>query len=340
MPPLVVAAVAGSLASGVAQWMNSQAGLAATAQQRQAMQAIADQVHTPNWQPTDLTPEQYSVIGQYVPQTARYIQEVAPTLVQGKGVGAVQGQNAELTALQDLLQRSRTGNDPVAQIQRQQAAEKSAASAGSARAASLDAMQRRGLGANSGLGLASQLSGIQSSEDAQAHAGEQSAIDDANQRMQAITGAANLGGQMRTQDLSQEQTNAGITNDFNQRLASNLQNWATNAAATSNQAQQYNLGQAQTTANQNVAQGNQFQIYNQGMQKDAAQTQYENQLKQAQLKMGIPAARIGDVNASTTQQNQAIQSVGDVGLKAAGYSSAYKDPNDPNNQKTNGLTKN
>jgi len=119
-----------------------------------------------------------------------------------------------------------------------------------AREAILQGAQQRGIG-GSGIELMAQMQNQQEAATRQSMRDTEVAAQAEQRRMDAILGAGNLGGQMRSQEFG-EQSRTAEARDALQRfnLANQQQTEAQNVAAR-NAAQQYNLANQQQIANQN-----------------------------------------------------------------------------------------
>ncbi len=329
MDPITLGIVGGiAVGSAAMQWLNSERGRKASAREREAMMALVEKTELPDFDLADLTPEEYQLVGTYIPQVAPFVEEAAPELIRGQSEGAIRGREAEMEALARLRDMSMAGEDPLAVIQRNRAAREASQGASAARATALNQMAQRGMGGNSGLGFAAQLQGNSDAFLANALAGEQAAADAQGRRISALNDMASLGGQIRASDLDIESRNAQATNAFNQRLAANKQAWMNSRADIQNEAQRYNLGQRQDTMNRNTDLRNNYRQYNRNYKNDMKQRDFGNRLEKIALQTGQGQGRINDIAATTTQQNQAIQGLGDAGMAAARYATGYKRPED------------
>jgi hypothetical protein len=313
------------IGSAIMNWMNSKDAAEATAQERQRVAELFDRIQQPNFDPKDLTPEDYKVVATYVPQVAPYVEAIAPQTVQVTSPDAMQGRNAEKSALENMLAMARSGRDPLSEIAQSRASRKAASDAQSARA-TLDAqMQRRGVGAGSGLQYAGNQAAISDAFMADALAGEQAAEGAAGRRVQANQQAGNLGSQIYGQEASLAEKNAGIMNDFNKWIRDSKQTWQNQRSNTLNDATMTNFKNVQDTANKNTALANSAKTG----RNDMAQQKFDNALSIARGKAGLSDQRVNDIGNNTRQQNTAVQGLGEGIAKIGMYDWDKEKKKDP-----------
>jgi hypothetical protein len=313
---LPIAVMAGSAAiSALAQWLNSREALEATDAERARVQAIFDKMQAPDFDFSRLTPEEFRVVGTYAPDVAPYIAEANPELVRAETPDAMAGRAAQREALQRLMETSRAGGmgDELLQAQMQQANLQGAQALQQTRNAIQSQMARRGQ-MGSGLDYALQLAGGAQPQMQAAQAGISQATEAYRQKLNALRGAADLGGTIRGEDVALSGQNAAIINAFNQRVAQARRNAALNQQDVQNEAQRYNLGQRQSAADRNVQTRNQFQTQERNRADDLRQQQFENQMGIARGQAGLSDQRVDDIMGAARQRNQTIQSIGDVGV--------------------------
>lgn len=329
MDPSLIVGGAAVIGSAIASYMNSAQAAKDTAAERQRVADIYNKIKQPNFDPADLTPEDYQVVSSYVPQAAPYVEAIAPQTVKVDSADAMEGRNAQKSSLEGMLEMARNGKDPLSEIAQAKASRTAASNAQSARA-TLDAqMQRRGVGAGSGLAYAGNQAAISDAYNADALSGEQAAADAAQRRMQATTSAANLGSNIYGQESSLAEKNAGIMNDFNKWLRDSQQNYQNNRANTINSGMLTNYNTAQDVANKNTGLANAAKTNKQNLQ----QQQFSNQLAIANGQAGLSNNRVSDIANNTLQQNNAIGGLGSGVAKVAMYNSNQPAQTDPNKQK-------
>lgn len=315
---LVVGSGAVGVVSALGQWLNSQEAQAATAQERARVQAIFDKLKSPDLDSTAFTPEDYKIVGKYIPSVAPYIAEIAPQTVKADTADAVAGRDAQKEALQRLIETSRAGGmgDQLLQSQFGQA-NLAAAQAQQSQRSTLDSQMARRGQLGSGMQYAMQLAGGANPQMQAARSGENQAAEAYRAKLQALTGAANLGGQIRGEDVALNQSNAGIINAFNQRMADSMRANAMNQQNVQNTAQTYNLDRAQKAADLNVGNRNNATMRNQDLRNRNAQQTFDNQMGIARGKAGLSGERVNDILGNAQQANQTLQSITDIGMGAA-----------------------
>lgn len=186
--------------------------------------------------------------------------------------------------------------------------------------------QRRGVGLGSGVGYASQMQAIQDAQLQQALAGEQASADAYQRQVLNLGNAANLGSQVRDQDVDLESRNVGALNDYNRRIADTRSNYNQYATGLRNQAQMYNQQQGQQVYEQNV--GNRYNAArdNRAYSNDMAQNEYGNKLRKLGINSEIAGQRRADAQMNAQINNRAIQGVSDAANTGAMTYAAYNDP--------------
>lgn len=192
---------------------------------------------------------------------------------------------------------------------------------GRAEKASRDAitqnMQSRGIG-GSGFELAAQLSNQQGSAERAAQAGLEVNAQAQKRALEAMMQAGTLGGQMQSQDFSQQAQKANATDAISQFNAQNRTNAQARNVASQNSAQATNLSEKQRLSDQNAAMRNSQQQYN----KELLQQKYENEYKKAAGQSGALANQ-----AATTSAQGASNKAFVGGLISSGATAAASDKN-------------
>jgi hypothetical protein len=313
--PITLAILAGgasSLAGGVFQWLNSRDAQKATEAERRRIQGLADQMQSPNFDTRDISPEDIRVLERYSPQIAAFVPEKSPELVKALSEGSQRGRKAQTDALDRFTALSQTGVDPLLQLEQARAQRQAAAQASSARQNIDEVNQRRGVSLGSGVGLASQMQAIQDAQLQQALAGEQANANAYQRQMLNIGNAANLGSQIRNEDVSLEERNAAALNSYNQRIADMGNRYNQYVANQRNDAQRFNQGQNQRAYEANI--GNRYSAArdNQSSQNAIAQRQYDNRLGILGIQSGLSNQRSQDFQNRAALNNRAIQGLSDT----------------------------
>lgn len=281
------ASLAVNIASGIMQAKNSAAARSANAKERAHMQDLIDKLQSPDFDTSLITPEEYAVVEKYVPQVADYVAELAPQTVKAASEGAVAGREAQMAALDRLRNLGQSGEDTQSRLLTDQALQGAAAQRAGQSALISQQAQRRGMG-GSGMELVSQLMNQQNGNQLAQNAAQNAAMQSYNTKLQALRDSANLGGNIRNQDVDMEAKNAGIINDYNQRAAASRQTYNNNSANTLNDAQLKNINASQSVADKNVAGMNQAVLNQRNDQNKYDQVGYGNQAD----KLGIQSKQI------------------------------------------------
>lgn len=301
------------LISGLLQWQNSKEARAATQAERARIEGLINNLKDPNFDTSMITPEDYKVVGKYVPQVAPLVAEANPTLMKGDSADATLAKNAQRDLLSNFLSQAKSGNDPLLEIQQRKAAQQAAADAQSNRS-SLDSLfARRGMAPGGAMQYGAALSGAADAQQKEADAGQQAALAAYQNRQSAMGQAAGLAGNIYNREASQEQQNAQIMNDFNKRMAQTQNQYGQYAAGQGNDAQKYNLGVSQETSNANNNRGYQAQVANQGLKNQSAQQLYNNQVGRVGLQSGVADNAIKAINQTAQGNNQLVQGLGETG---------------------------
>lgn len=314
---------------------------------------LAERVKPTDFDMSQLSAPVYKILQQYAPKQAQFVAEQAPQVVQDSSQGA-QGRQAQMDALK-RLQDIGSGATPDYELQDQLFnAQRNADSAAKQRQASLLAdAQRRGQG-GSGIAALAQMQAAESATDRQAVAESAAAAEAYRNRLAALAQGAQLGGQISAADRSLAGTNAGIINDFNQRMSTNYQNYVNQGANMQNEAQKFNIGQNQGAADKNVASAYDNAKYNQSninnlknMQRQQEidertrflgnrQQEYSNEMAKHGKIADVGMASIQNRNNATAQTNTAIQGIGEAGIGALMKSGKSKGGDDDDEKSYSG----
>jgi hypothetical protein len=207
-----------------------------------------------------------------------------------------QAQQQQLQALQQLGAGGLTAQERANIISANQQA---AGVGNAANAATLQAMNARGMG-GSGAQLAAQLANNQNAANMASQQGANINAQAQNQALGAMSQAGSLAGQMQAQQFGQQAAIAQAQNAINQFNTQNQQQVAGYNTQAQNQAQAANLANQQAIANQNVNTQNQQIAHNTGLY----QQQFQDQMAQAQAAAGAEG------NLAGMYGNQAANTAG------------------------------
>lgn len=325
-----------ALGTALFQFINSEKGRAASDAERRRLIQLYEKINLPDFDPRDITPEDYKVIGTYTPEIAPYVAEEAPQVLQESAI-TQEGMQAQRDALARLREAAATSEDPqfIGMVNR---AVREAERGAQARQGSImENFARRGqLG--SGLEMAAQMQGGADAAERAAIAGESAAADAYRNRLQMLRDSASLGKDIRGQDLGMQEKNIDIINAFNQRAAQAQRDWGKYRAGEMNEAQLKNLSAAQRASDLNKQARYNAAIGNRDYRKGIQQQQLENVLSKTRGLAGQYEGRRQDIIGRTQDRGQQIQGVGEGIGKAYDYydkpssnkSSSQDRPTNPN----------
>lgn len=317
MDPATLALILGpQLISGGMQFFESQDAREYAREQEAKLQEALNKIGIPEARPEYFTPEVYKWLQDYDPEVAQYVRERDPRMVEMQSSEAMRAKGAEQQVLQDLLDRSRSGTDVMAEIQRARGMREAAGTMASQAATLQQQLQRQGQQG----GLAAYGAALQQQQGAgmqAALAGEQAALAGLQERGRAMTEAGGLSGRQLGRELDIERGNVNAINAFNQRLAQSKQEQDNLAAEIRNRGQMFNIQGRQGISNKNI----QAQADARDRAMQFAQQAFNNQL----AKFGKTSALAGSATdrraGEAADFNRMVQGLGDV-AGTAGYVSA------------------
>lgn len=317
MDPATLALILGpQIISGFMQYGESQEAREYAQQQEARLQEALNRIGIPEARPEYFTPEVYAWLENYDPEVAAYVRERDPRMVEMRSAEAQRAKGAEQQVLQDLLDRSRSGTDVMAEIQRARGMREAAGTMASQAATLQQQLQRQGQQG----GLAAYGAALQQQQGAgmqAALAGEQAAMTGLQERARAQSEAGTLAGRQLGRELDIERGNVDAINAFNQRLAQSQQDQANLAAEIRNRAEMFNIGGRQRIGEQNIR----AQADARDRRMQFAQQQYQNELAKYGKQAGL-TGQATDRRASEAQDyNRMVQGLGDV-ASTGGYISA------------------
>ena len=297
------ASAGATLGSALGDWLISDDANNATAAERKRIQDIVENLKDPTYDISKITPQDYKVVGKFVPQAIPTIEEANPKIIsQTKDMQ--EGRSAQMDAIRYMRGIAASGQDPIAEMDRLKGARQSAMEANTQNQNIAAGMQRRGIGDSAmQMGLQGQQAGNAAYNTAMS--GEQAARDALSRRMGASQEAAGIGAQVQSQDQSLEAQNANIINGFNQRMSERRQQLANINTGNINQANANDLANQQSIANMNTQQTNQAAINQQAKENAAKQQEYQNAISKIGLQSGQSQGAIKDIQ-NAAEGNQAI----------------------------------
>lgn len=307
---------------------------------------LAQNIPAPALNLDRIDPQLYRSVGQFIPEVAQYVQEANPQLVQATAA-ANQGRQSQMDALEKYRQIAAGGVDPEFEQKMSDASQRARRDAQSRQASILQDANRRGqLG--SGIMLASQMNQGADAMQRQAIESQLAAAESYRNQLGAMGQGAQLGGQIRASEMSEQGRNADIVNSFNERTSRAYQSYLQQIADEANRAKYSGWQNDQAIANRNVdaqnaANQEQVQRYNQGQKTyyDVAQNNrnntldledrknrlrqqmYDNLIAKTSGRAGI-SQQINSTNMQNAQdRNQITRGLGDAVTSGALYYGKY-----------------
>lgn len=272
-------------------------------------------------------------LDQYVQQGVMTPEDAQASMVQYNAMDSATGNDtargAQMSALQSLQDQIHNGGLTAVDQSRIQSTLDTINNnqRGQDQAITEDA-HRRGV-SGSGLELASRLMNQQSAANTAGRQGMDIAALEQQAKQQAITDAANLGGNIESQTFGEQSTKAAATNAINQFNATNTQQVTMANIAARNAAQATNLAEKQRVSDANTQNENQNRIRN----TDLIQKNYENQMEKAKTVAGAMGAVGGAAqsasNASTKWNGELIGGLNNA-VSSYGANGGFKTALNPN----------
>lgn len=275
------------------------------AAERAAMDAISEieKLGLPPDQSAPVILKHFQSAGVLSPQMEQDI------LIQSSEVGKIKEdprlRDAQMQALEMLGQRARVGLGPEERAAFNKLRTQLAAEAEGKRQQILQSMQARGLG-GSGAELAAQLGAAQSGAQIASQQGDDLAAAAARNALNAMSTFGTMSGQVRGQDFDVNNARARAIDEMNRFNVQAQQGVQQRNIASQNQAQEFNLRNAQNIANQNVQMDN-----NELLRQRQAQSQYYQDLAN-RAKM-LADAKMQKSNVLQGQAQQTAQNAQNIG---------------------------
>jgi hypothetical protein len=299
---------AANLAANVANQYEQQR---ATKRQRGKIDDIIANIQKPDFDWSSITPEDYEMIKEFTPDLAPFVAEANPVLVRGESEGARAGRQAQMAALTKYRNLGESGDDTQSRIMREEALRSAQVQNQGQQQAIEDQFARRGQMGSTNELVTRLLAQQQAAQGAQT-ASQQAANDSYNRRLEALRMGSDLGGQIRSDDISLERGNANTINDYNQRFAANKNEYLQNQSNTRNRAQEFNIRQAQDIANRNVEGRNQAQVSNLENYNNLQRQRYGADMDIADMQIGSRLNKIGDISNAAKDRAGTIKSSTDM----------------------------
>lgn len=307
--PLIIAGV---LAAGtaLAGWLNSREAANASKEERQRISDLVKKLRAPNFDPTTIKPEEYTVVEKYVPQVSSYVAEAAPQLVEGKGPDRTLSREVMREAIAKLRDEAQNGTSGKLAVN--EALDQAGAAMRTQDASLAQEFAMRGSGA-SGPEAMARLMQAQRGQGVLADTTRRAKLDSLRSQIEDLKAAAGMASQMGAEELNLESQNAGITNNFNARMADSRRTWQYNKDNAVNRAMEQNVGIANDTANRNVDLRNTYRQNQQNRSDKIVQAGYDFEKDKLGFESGVSNQARADIAAGAKQTQGVISGIGDAG---------------------------
>ena len=245
-----------------------------------------EKIRNPNYDVATLTPRELKLVGEYMPEVYQFIAPDSAAQIQT----GPEGRQSQLDAMGYFDQIRQEGLPLAEKMAAENATNQMSQQAQRDATYSQEAMQRRGMG-QGGSAIQAQIGAGQAQSDLARQMGQDLSQSAINTRMNAAGQGAQIGGQMRGQDINEAGQNAQMWNRFNEFISSGMTQAASDAANARNQAQAFNLGEKTRYSDTNINNQNAYDLRNQEYGNQMATQDVTNQ----RLKAG------GQANAALAQ---------------------------------------
>lgn len=322
--PIAAAAIIGGSAvvGGIANYMASKEAQKLAKNQIARLEAIAGSIEQPNFDARMLSLEDYELAAKYIPELAAYIEEQRPEIVRAASPGAIAGRQAQMESLDRYRGLAQTGEDMQSRILNSQALKAAQIQNQGQQEAVKQNFAQRGMGGST-MEYVQALMAQQSAGQNANNAAQNAAMQAYNTRLDAVRNSANLGGQIRGEDVAMESKNADIINNYNQRMAAAKNQHGRYIADTRNSAQQQNIAAQQAIMNANTSQKNQYKQDYQTMLNNIQNQKYNAQLGKANVQIGVGAQNLQNIQQNAQGNRDLINSLVSGATKGASTYAAY-----------------
>lgn len=288
---------------------------------------IANLPPVPDYEMGDINPEVLKRVGQYVPEVSEFVAMAAPELVEDTQTG-LEARDAQMDVLRELSGILETGEDPAFDAKVQLAAQRGQEESQSRTQSILQDMARRGM---LGSGLQASLQ-QQAASDTQANYADDmllAAIASRDNEMQAMRDLADLGGNVRRDELALAEDRADAINRFNEQGTIDYRNYLQNRDSIRNKAQLYNLEEDQRIAEVNRADQYSADVANRDYRNRVKDRQYGQQVEQDEIKRRVQQQAFQNKRAVEDEvMRRQARSYDDQMRRVAGQQGIYRDAKD------------
>lgn len=295
--------------SAIAQYLQSEEARKLSARERKELERLLAAVQNPNFDYSKLSPQQYEVVRQYVPEAASFVEEARPDLLSMDTADARVSREAQRAALEKLRAQAQ-GQDPLADAELEDALARAASANRGRRDAVKEDFSRRGqLGTTQE--MVAQLLGTQQANESASEGSRAAFIESQRRKLQALRDSVSVAGAIRDDEFRQEARNDDILNSSNSRTAQRKQSWADGVASTRNEGERFNLTNEQDVSNRNTGTGNTFEVSERDRQDNLKQRTFDNDMSKVRARAGIAEMGRQDAIGAGRDRNNAISGLAD-----------------------------
>jgi hypothetical protein len=327
---------------------------------------IKSKIPEPTMDMSNITFDQFQLVGKYMPQAAPLIAEKRPELLK-ENATTKEGRDAMVGALRKMRGIATSDFDPEFQQKQAEASARSRMEANSRSKSILQDAARRG-NLDGGSQLMAELQGSSDSMASAAAASRSAATEAYRNKLSALRESASMGKDLRSDDLSMQSSNNAAINSFNERTSRSAQAWADNKAKMQNDASRYNLENEQDISNKNTGLKNEGTKYNRERLDGLMKTLYDMRARERDSQneiianeanwkkgerdridtlkdrsygyetdklgatSGVGYRQMENTTGAAQDRNTAIQGIGNAGMNYLQYSEGSKDANAAQNR--------
>lgn len=268
---LIPAAIAAG--SALMQYMNSKDAQRLSEAERKKLEEMLAKIEDPQFDTSDITPEEYRVVSRYVPEVANFVAEERPEIVQLASEDAKRGRSAFREGLMALQRAATDATERNLSIDEALSAAREESGARDASIA--QSFAARGVGGGGLEALLRANAGQQGAKTA-AEVTRRATRDSMRSQLENMVRAAEMGRTLTEDERRTEEGNVGIINSWNQRDAAAKRNFAQTAADTRNDAQRMNVNMDNEVGFKNTSARNAAKEEGVGRRNTLAQRGFDN----------------------------------------------------------------
>ena len=315
------AITAGSM---LASYLSSEEAKKLSAAERRKLEEALSKIKSPNFRPTDLTPEELKVGEKYYNKMEAYVKEKEPQLYAMTAQANV-GRQARMNALNRLQELSGTEAEVKDREMMNIAGSNAAAMQGATRDATLrEEFANRGVQRGAGAELMLRAIAQDQARQAAAKNSMQAYQEARRSALNSMLNAAGQGESIERDETNMMRGNTNIINDWNQRLSANQQALERRNVNRQNEAESMNWNRANTVNDTNTSLRNKYAVDNLNRYNDMEQQKYNNEMAKYGKEVSQTQMKREEIAASNKQKQDMIAGIGQAATSAVNYGVNYK----------------